>query len=141
MTTPAWLQAHLETIGQANNDDTTLRPRTDHCRCGTPVIRALDADVAGYPRTLDARPLTTLGETTTLLTGGRTATLRRLAPGLRLYARSHWDIGNHPPDAPGRDYDVLADHRCHHDIPNQLTCPPATTKPPTQSGATDDIPF
>jgi hypothetical protein len=128
-TAPRWLAVHLETIGQADTDGHTLRPRAGRCRrCHAPVIRALDGPVAAMPVTCDPQPLNAYGELWAIQLGRRTYSLQLEGGGLRLHPRTAGNIRRRPPDKPTRWYDVLAAHACYCPPLAPLTIAPATTR-------------
>lgn len=103
------------------------------CRtCGTPTLTGLDADRAAVTITVDAYPLTALGEVWALRDGRRTYELRNG----QLDPRTRWNIPNRPP-APHRT--VLTTHRCHHPIPPEYHRPPSPR--PTRPTTTEEAPF
>lgn len=126
--TASWLGAHLEAIGLTDTDGYTIRPRAGHCRqCHHPVIRALDDTICGLPVTLDPQPLNAHGELWARQQQRATYTLTRRGDQLRIDRRDARHITSHPPQRPGRRYDVLTAHQCYAPPLDPLTTTPATT--------------
>jgi hypothetical protein len=104
---PTWLQRQLETAGRWNSDGIGRSLTAGCCRsCKQPVVRGLDADVAGIPATCDPEPIDQAGELLALVAGRATYTVRHIGGRWQIGYRDHWRI------KAGRPAAVLAEHRC-----------------------------
>ena len=91
-------------------------------RCHLIVLRGLDAAMCALTVLADPRHLSPAGEAAALTEDRATYALdhRELVP------RTRWTIPGRPP-SPTRT--VLAEHRCHHPVPDHWTLPPAPPAP------------
>lgn len=129
---PPWLQRQLEAKGRWNSDGISRGIHAGRCRtCTAPVVRGLDADVAGLPVTCDPQPVDSLGEAIALVGGRGTYTLALIAGRWQVSHRDQWRI------AARRADHVLASHQC--DSPPLPPGPPLPEPPATR--ATTGDPF
>lgn len=104
---PTWLQRHLEQAGRWNSDGVSRTISAGRCHhCHTPVVRGLDADVAGLPITADPQPVDQLGEAIALIAGRGSYDLAHNGGRWQLSHRDQWRI------RAGRPATVLAGHQC-----------------------------
>jgi hypothetical protein len=121
MAIPAWVQAHLEAIGQANPDGVSRAARATRCRlCRAHVLTALDGDVAAMPTRVTNQEIDEMGEFLALSLGIPTYTLRR-AGGSAQGPVWHIDGRNQSEIRGPRKYAVMAQHRCGVNIPPAVT--------------------
>lgn len=117
MTIPAWLNRHLEAIGQANPDGITRTARARRCpRCKAVLLTGLDAPRCAFAVRVDPHPLDAAGELASLLVGRPTYRATAVGTNYELDHRAWWNVRNSPPsDA----VVVLAAHRCGKPLSTQ----------------------
>lgn len=135
---PAWLQRHLESRGLWDADGITRAVRTRRCpTCHRRILTGLDSKTAGGPATVDARPLSVLGETIARTVGRTTYALWWAGDRLELEIRFRCDLRGWPADGQRR-YDVVADHACTH---RPLPAVPSVHARPAVADTTGPPPF
>ncbi|MCW2767626.1 MAG: hypothetical protein JWO11_3585 [Nocardioides sp.] len=117
MAIPAWLQAHLENIGQANPDGVSRAARATRCRqCRAHILTALDGDVAAMPTRVTNQEIDEMGEFLAISLGIPTYTLRRAGHATK-GAVWHIDGRNQSEIKGPRRYAVMAQHQCGVHLP------------------------
>lgn len=110
MTIPAWLNRHLEAIGQANTDGISRTAKARRCpRCKTVILAGLDAPRCAFAVRVDPHPLDANAELASLLIGRPTYRATAVGPNYELDHRAWWNLRHSPPSD---DVLVLAAHRC-----------------------------
>jgi hypothetical protein len=81
--------------------------------CGAAVFRGLDEVVMAFPVTVDARPISALGEVVALLNDRRTYTLgwRSALGRYEIDRRDKYEIERHPAGE-NVDFEVVPEHQC-----------------------------
>ena len=84
------------------------RARHDTCRkCGAPVLRGLDSDVAGIDRQADPTPIDRANEFQALMAGLATFTAWPIRDGIELDRRDRWRI-----EGPLTRHPTYPEHAC-----------------------------
>lgn len=113
--------------------------RARRCPCGTPTLTGLDDDQVAGVVTVDAVPLSALGEALAILGGRRTYTLD--GQPARLTRRDAQRIKLKPagkPIKPWHSYDILPAHQCAQPIPADLSIPTMLAAKETKTQSNDD---
>lgn len=128
MKAPDWLLAHLIRAGYLTETGLGRRARLTRCTtCRAPVMSGLDGDVCALEAWCDPRPLTPAGEAAACVDGRRTWSLTKARAGrFELDPRDAREIRRHPAGTERRR-DVLAEHRCHAELPTTFGEPYGST--------------
>lgn len=103
------------------------------CRtCRDTVVRGHNDDWCAFQVDADPTPLTALGEVLALAQGRRTLTARRNGNRLLLTRRNRHSIADFPAGGsrPGREWDVLVEHRCGVGLPDAAVTGSVIAPPP-----------
>lgn len=134
----AWLQPILEARGALNSDGISRAARAGYCRrCGTVVMRGLDADRAALPVTTDPTPVNALGEFLAVASGLVTFDLEWRGNRYELNPRHPEHIQANPARLHARRAVVVA-HSCGQRMPTEGLL---ANEPDVEKENTGAIPF
>jgi hypothetical protein len=141
MAIPTHVQRHLEALGRWNTDGISRKAQMRACKCGQPVLTALDHDRTAMVAKCDPTPLNVLGELTALMAGHDTWRLSWNYDHWEIDARDQLNIAAHPAGTkPG--VEILRGHLCHSPpIAEEHSRPPIRVKKKESEKKNDEPDF